>query len=496
MKIKYLLLFLALPICFSCSDDLLNQKPSTSVSDEQIMTEVVAARTALMGAYAQLGDFRYHTLATITSDVMGQDLTMTSGAYGFSTYNWLVFSYQYAQTPVISPWWTGYANYIWRYAYKSIDQANTIIVNAKALKPEGAEKEDLIAQAYGLRAYNFLLLTQLFARAYTDQPDSKGILLRLEPGSNDESRNVPRTSVREAYKQILSDLMYAYEHCSGEDAQFVNRRGAALLLARTYLNMGDYANAVKYATDAVGLYDGSNLMTKDEYRAGFKDRNKEWLWFFNFTPNTCNLYASIPSFYWYCSSFEGYPYGAKIASQDIEGKAKNILKGYSTVRASASFRDMFEDSDCRKLFPGYAYEEDGFFISKFGHRKNIGDAESPFCRVAEGYLIKAESELGLGNAAEAKKVLNILQKARGATPTEATVELIWQERRKELYGEGFALNDIKRLSMSLKRTGKDQWAGVKELPANSPRFMLPIPETEMLYNKQLTAEDQNEYWRN
>ena len=117
-------------------------------------------------------------------------------------------------------------------------------------------------------------------------------------------------------------------------------------------------------------------------------------------------------------------------------------------------------------------------------------------RQSEWYLIKAESELGLGNAAEAKKVLNILQKARGATPTETTVELIWQERRKELYGEGFALNDIKRLSMPLKRTGKDQWAGVKELPANSPRFMLPIPETEMLYNKQLTAEDQNEYWRN
>ena len=46
-----------------------------------------------------------------------------------------------------------------------------------------------------------------------------------------------------------------------------------------------------------------------------------------------------------------------------------------------------------------------------------------------------------------------------------------------LFRSGFALNDIKRLSMPLKRTGKDQWAGVKELPANSPRFMLPIPET-------------------
>ena len=66
--------------------------------------------------------------------------------------------------------------------YKSIDQANTIIASAETLKPEGTEKEDMIAQAYGLRAYNFLVLTQLFARAYTDQPDSKGILLRLGTG--------------------------------------------------------------------------------------------------------------------------------------------------------------------------------------------------------------------------------------------------------------------------------------------------------------------------
>lgn len=173
-----------------------------------------------------------------------------------------------------------------------------------------------------------------------------------------------------------------------------------------------------------------------------------------------------------------------------------MLKGYSTVRASASFRDMFENTDCRKLFPGYVYEEDGYFISKFGHRTNIGDAEYPFCRIGEAYLIKAEAELQTGNTAEAKKVLNTLQEMRGATPTDATLDDIWKERRKELYGEGFALNDMKRLHKPLKRTGPDQWAGVKELPANSPRFMLPIPNTEMFYNKQLTAEDQNEYWRN
>ena len=261
--------------------------------------------------------------------------------------------------------------------------------------------------------------------------------------------------------------------------------------------MADYKNAEKYATLATGSYDGSNLMSQADYKAGFKDHNKEWLWFFNFTPNTCNLYASIPSFYWYCSYFEGYEYGAKIAPEDVEKKASaDMLKGYSTVRAAASFRNMFDDTDCRKLVPGYVYEDDGYFVSKFGHRTRIGDAEYPFCRIAEGYLIKAEAELQMGNASVAKDVLNTLQVARGAKTTDATVDNIWYERRKELYGEGFALNDMKRLQKPLKRVGLDQWAGVKELPANSPRFMLPIPNTELFYNKQLTDADQNEYWRN
>ena len=93
-------------------------------------------------------------------------------------------------------------------------------------------------------------------------------------------------------------------------------------------------------------------------------------------------------------------------------------------------------------------------------------------------------------------MLNALQVARGATPTEATLDNIYMERRKELYGEGFRLHDIKRLHQPLDRTqDPEHWASVNSLPADSPRFMLPIPENEMLYNKALTPADQNEYWR-
>ena len=58
------------------------------------------------------------------------------------------------------------------------------------------------------------------------------------------------------------------------------------------------------------------------------------------------------------------------------------------------------------------------------------------------------------------------------------------------------LHDLRRLHQPLDRTkDPEHWAEVKSLPADSPRFMLPIPEVEMLYNHALTPADQNEYWR-
>ena len=63
----------------------------------------------------------------------------------------------------------------------------------------------------------------------------------------------------------------------------MNKRAAALLLARTYLDMGEYDNARMYAEAVGSPFDGSDLMTKEEYQSGFNTINSEWLWGFNFT---------------------------------------------------------------------------------------------------------------------------------------------------------------------------------------------------------------------
>ena len=498
-KIIYLAL-ISLTALVSCSKDVLNPVPSNAVSDTQIFSSVEAAQNALNSGMAYIGHYFSMSLGTIMAEVMGEDAAMTSGSFGIPTYNWNLYSYTYSQVVESDPWWFGYANYIWPTDYKAIDVANNIIAYVSELEDQSG-KEDLLGQAYAMRGFVYLRLIRLFAAAYSTNPQGPGVILRLEP-ADAASDHLGRATVKEVYDQILKDLDYGRQHCSAASTDYFTPKSCALFMARAYLDMQDWANAKKFAEEAASnTFDGSNLMSKDEWRSGFKDHNSEWLQYFNYVPSKCNFYASIPSFYYLADAAFNITEDGQADPNDIdyldtalEGDYfENPLYGYSTVRWTKRFRDSFEDTDCRKMFPFYFYEEDGWLTSKFSHRANVGDAEFPLARIAEAYLIKAECEAQ--NGGDAKSVLNALQAARGATPTDGSLENIYYERRKELYGEGFRLHDIKRLHQPLERTDPEHWASVKSLPADSPRFMLPIPEVEMLYNKALTPADQNEFWR-
>ena len=146
----------------SCSKEVLNPVPSNAVSDTQIFSSVASAETALNGGIMYIGYYMTNTLGTIMSEVMGEDALMTSGNYGIDTYNWNLYSYTYSQVAEDEPWWFGYSNYIWQYDYKGIDAANNIIAYVTDM-PDETGKENLLGQAYGLRAFMFLRLARLFA---------------------------------------------------------------------------------------------------------------------------------------------------------------------------------------------------------------------------------------------------------------------------------------------------------------------------------------------
>ena len=510
MKAKYILMLSALLSFSACSDDVLFQDPTTSLTDENLLDNAESVRATLIGAYSWTGHFHYLTIGQISLDVMGNDLKITNGNYHYSTYNWLQFAYAYIQyAREVDGWWSAYSPYMWAKAYMAIDACNKIIANADNL-PDGCE--DYLAQAYAIRGWNFLNLYHLYCPAYTAAgPSGQGLFLRLTPGDATGENDVPRSDLGTSMQRIIDDFKYAYDNLDDPeeltDRYFVTRPAAALLLARTYLDMGDYDNAHAYVKD-LSTFDGSDLMTATQYQEGFNTVNTEWLWGFNFTSETSNIYASIPSFYQVAtakdkdSGFGTTGYGTQTTYEALteEGNtAQNYLVGYGTVRATQAFVDLFENGDNRKLFPFYLDPADGYMIAKFTSKGSLGIADYPMARLAEAYLIEAECLLK-GNTPDPAKALDIVNALRSernasALPGPLTEDDIWMERRRELYGEGFALPDIKRLRKPLERNGQENWTDVKTLPADSPRMMYPIPEKELNYNKKASSADQNEYWR-
>ena len=110
-------------------------------------------------------------------------------------------------------------------------------------------------------------------------------------------------------------------------------------------------------------------------------------------------------------------------------------------------------------------------------------------RVEEMHLIYAEAMLRAGDAATAKTYLNNVQAIRGATLTDATLDNIILERRREFFGEGHRFYDIARLGMDMPTVDviKQQY---DDLTGTSPeagnyRFAYPISLSERNANPNI-----------
>ena len=172
------------------------------------------------------------------------------------------------------------------------------------------------------------------------------------------------------------------------------------------------------------------------------------------------------------------------------------------VFLNSDFVELFAEGDVRKeliqLNPK-VQETEKFPERKYVSFKIMDPDENDklpdvlLMRSSEMLLIASECAARLKKDAEAQQLLFKLQQKRNpaavkTTATgEALIDEIRTERRKELYGEGFALLDLKRFRKLLVRKGlhtikSDDADGVL-YPADSKMFTLQIPEGEIQTNK-------------
>lgn len=410
---------------------------------------------------ARADDFGFIMMA-ISQDFEGPDMTGADNGY-----NWFSAASEYSSRNA------DYANPYIRYVtpYTLIGMVKDLI----ATIPEDTENEsfkNMVAQSHALRAFAYLSLAPYFQGNYATCKDQPCV-----PLLNDtvDVTNNPRATVEQVYKAIVEDLDYAIEHLDENRSSkaYVNVNVAYGLRARAYLAMGEYAKAAADAEKAMNGYTPASIA--DVSVPSFCDMEEQnWIWAIDITDDQANYfgYGTAPS---WMSPFCGDGYGAACGTTSMINKllwdkipATDVRKGWwidenlhtpnwanltwGTAKGDDIATLVLEDGSKIALEP--------YTNVKFGMKSGIGSTlnnnDWPLMRVEEMILIQAEGYAMSGNESKAREILtNFVKTYRDPEYTIPTTrslqDEIWFQRRVELWGEGFAVSDARRLGKPIVR---------------------------------------------
>ncbi len=467
-------------ICLSgCEDDFLETNPSSDISDADAFQTTDGAQTALNGIYyhlrryngggaGRMDDHGIPSLIMTNDAAAGQEIVVWGG--------WYVFDYNlwgHTRGDIFK------SSSLWRFLYRTINNANLILVNIDDASGPQDHKDAIIGQAKALRAYSYFYLIRYFQHTYAIAQDMPGVPIYTEPASADATGN-PRASVSDVYDFILEDLQEAIplleNYNRGERKTTIDRNVALGILAEVYLTMNRWNEAAEAANAA---REGYSLMSAADFQAGFNDiNNHEWMWGALQTQDQ-NMGDYSPFAMWANWTREGFTFACFFLN-DV-------------------FARQFDPEDIR--FDGQIEPDPwdaGLYISyKFRDTPDL-TGDIVMMRAASMWLMEAEALARAGRESEAMEILWELQDARNANRSESSgeelIEDILLERRKELYGEGYSWFDMIRNQKPMYREGVHQDGltpvdGREIWPARSWRFVYQIPLSEINANESLQQGD-------
>ena len=406
-------------------------------------------------------DFGFIMMA-LSQDFEGADMIGADNGY-----NWFSAACEYSsRTP-------SYANPYIRYVtpYTLIGMVKDIL----ATIPEDTEDASLInmkAQAKALRAYSYLSLAPYFQGSYETSKDKPCVPVLSDTV---DVTNNPRATVEQVYNVIVEDLTWAIDHLdeTRSSKAYVNANVAYGLRARAYLAMGKGAEAAADAEKAMQGYEPASIAEVSV--PTFCDMEEHnWIWAIDITDDQANYfgYGTAPS---WLSAFCGDGYGAACGTTAMINKllwdkipATDVRKGWwiDENLHSPNWADLTwgtakgDEIANLVLDDGSKVELPPYTNIKFGMKSGVGSTlnnnDWPLMRVEEMILIQAEGYAISGNEAKAKEILtNFVKTYRDPNytiPSGRTLrDEIWFQRRVELWGEGFAVSDARRLNKPIVR---------------------------------------------
>lgn len=383
---------------------------------------------------------------------------------------------------------------VWEGLYKIIGRCNFVLDNAERVRQNTEDDdaldrlEEMLGEVYFARALAYSELIKYFCKAYEPETADKtpGMILQDSFYKPAPKR---RASLKASYQFVLDDLERASEliiseaQKNGASADYFTTSAVNALYARVYLYMHEWEKAVEYSTKTIDdpalelatVTTASNVAELYNYM-WTNDISTESIWRVSFS----------------VSSYGGALGRVFLNYDQIDYKPDYVPATW--MLELYDLEDLRYDSFFANVVTGYPHKLSWALLIKFrGNqtfmRDRIFHVNMPkVFRLSEQYLIRAEANCNLGKYSQAGNDITRLRSKRytyyGTTSINADnwLEVISEERVRELCMEGFRLHDLKRWHMGFERTPQLHTipGGSRlKIEADDPLFVWPIPQHEL-----------------
>jgi hypothetical protein len=465
MKLKIYSLIAAgtfvLSVQSGCKKDFLDKQPSNQVTADVAFVDAAGAEKLLRGMYdGMYNDYNiwdFMTNGDVTAD--------NAYAGGDNPANIQIDLFTANST-------NGNVGRDWGALYSDIKNANEVLENVPLIQDAkldaGNRRNQILAEASGIRAYQYFNLVRLFGAAP----------LILKTPANLSEMQPAKASVDALYAQIIKDLEFALANAGTTAAnKGIFTKGVAnALLAKVYATKPspDWAKVNQYC-DAViaggyslypsfsGLFDAAN------------ENNSEAIWEMQFDGYSGQHGNWMPG----VITGTGWkrfntPTNDLVKAFDDEG---DVIR----KNASISFKNVSTDGWSDNFWPKSNYP----FINKY---RADDKSDSYIIRLADILLLKAEAqnETSAAGWAQSKVIVDQIRKRvnLGGTPAadQASMRLaIEKERRLELAFEGHRWFDLVRTNraIAVMNAQKDGSGNSLNYNVTAAKILFPIPQAEI-----------------
>lgn len=493
-EIKYILLLAFFFSVTSCLD----KYPEDAVAEGDAITTVDQADQAVLGIYsAFLSSSLYSGYLTLLPDIQADLVYAVNGysnVYG-DIWRWDILATNNEIEAV-------YAS-----LYDVIGRCNFLLDNTANIRG-GITDDDLLdrldqyeGEAYFARALAYSELIKLFCKSYEGAEEAQNELGVVITEHYYPEGEIKRSSLEESYRFVIKDLERAADMLAlGDDydpdsdgylynsSEYFNEYTVYALRARIALYMKDWDAAIEYSSKIIDSEYYQLSSTTEYYNSSYSYFNYMWaadkateiIWKVGY--NSTNYGGRLGTIFFNYDYIGYYP-------DYVPAKWALDLYASTDMRYSSYFYETQTGHSHGLVWP--------LLVKYWGNTELYAETAilnlsmPKVFRLAEQYLIRAEAYCckGTPDYSRASKDISALRMARyssygGSTAMNAenAMEIIEEERVKELYMEGFRLQDLKRWHKGFERVPQSQSLGhgsSLKVKADDPLFVWPIPQHEL-----------------